>query len=296
MEVGDGLVMESVYIDDFQIHTNTGDIGYWIQAPIDGLDSPEYRTTTYDRPGEHGANLTSLLYGGRLITLRGVIKGASPAQHETRRYDFSTALAISHDTYARPIAKVLKFTTVGGSTYRTNVYMRTAPRFDYDDIMHTRFLINLIATDPVIYTETQSTSGAILRPSGGGFVLPVTFPITSTAAVGGRATLNNAGNVPVYPEYIELTGPLTNPFIANASDDNRYIQLNYTIGSGDVVTIYPADHAIVLNGSSNLLSSRVAGSSWWKLQEGNNSIIFSTGSTSDTGTMELVYRSGRLAV
>lgn len=46
-----------------------------------GLEAPNFRLPTFDRPNSDGAFVPNHLYGGRLITLRGVVYGDDQATY-----------------------------------------------------------------------------------------------------------------------------------------------------------------------------------------------------------------------
>lgn len=293
--------MESMYLDDLQIHSNTEDIGFFLQTPIDGLDSPEYRTSQYDRPGEHGSFLTNQLYGSRSINLVGIIKGPNPQTFEDRRFLFSETCAINRDENGIPIPKRLTFTTLSGYTYFIDVHLAKKPVFNHNEINYSKFLLQLVAPDPLIRGETVASSGYISRPSGGGFILPVVLPIVSDAAVGGVAVMLNNGNEDAYP-IITLTGPLTNPYISNSDAFGKFMQLNYTIAAGDEVVIDMAEKTITLNpdadgtGGSNILSTKTDDSEWWACVPNSNTIRLSTASSGDSGTMLVRFYPGYVGI
>lgn len=288
-------MLSSATLGTLQIHSNTGAVDFWLQDPVEGLESPEYRTTDYDRAGEDGATISSQLYGGRSIMLRGVIKGASPSIYETNRRLFGQACAITRDSEGLPAPIRLTFTTLAGSTYYVDAYLKDRPVFASENIKSCHYLLKLVTADSFVRSNTATVSSTIVRPSGGGFILPVILPITSSAQTGGSGIVNNGGTVDVYPT-LTLVGPLTNPYISNSTTGGPVMQLNYTIASGSSVVIDMKEKTIVLNGSSSLLSTRTDGSTWWALQPGNNTIAFSTGSTSDTGTLQLSFNAGFIGI
>lgn len=257
-----------------------------LQIPISGLDAPSYRTNYFSKPGEDGGKVSSLFYDQRPVSLTGAVYANDPAAFETARQALQTACAINKNAAGDPIPTLITYTTLAGNSYFFYAYI-DKPIMDYTQPNMCNFLITMTVADPFIYGATQVQSGAILTPSGGGFILPVILPIVSTPTSGGTATLTNGGNARSFPT-ITLTGPLTNPFIYNQAI-GKSMQLNTTIPGGSTVVIDMANKTIMLNGNTPLLSTKDSLSEWWAMVPGPNPITFNTSSTSDTGNLMINF-------
>lgn len=273
-------------IGALQVSKTGVDTGYTIQASVDGLDAPDYRESTYDKPGEDGAVLSSLFYSSRVLSFPGQITRSTAIAYETLRQALVAACAIARDSSNRPTPTVLTITTPGGSTYVCNAYPRK-PVLPVENNSTGSFLLNFIVPDGLLYSSSAVLSGSITRPIGGGFTVPFTTPFTLAASSGGSVTLNNPGNTPSYP-VITLTGPLTSPFLANSAT-GTFMQLNYTIAAGNTVVIDMANKTVMLNGNSSILGVKTSDSDWWPIKPGSNTISLSTSSSSDTGNAQLQY-------
>lgn len=277
--------MLSFSIGSLQV-LGTGVTGYIVQRPIKGLDAPTYRQTSYDKPGEHGSVVTSLLYGGRVITLQGVIEGADAATYEANRRALQAACGIQTDSSGNPLPITLSWTTLGGSSYFAYGYPGQLLS-DYEYATQSQFQISFTVADGAVYGAAQVQSGLITPPTGGGFSLPVSLPITAAATTGGSVTLNNPGNRTAYP-ILTLTGPLTNPLVNNSAS-GTYLLLNYTVPAGSVVTVDMTNKTIMLNGTQSILSTKTSDSSWWGIPPGSTSISVTTASSSDTGSAQVSF-------
>lgn len=269
-----------------------GSSAFALHEPVEGLEAPVFRLSEYDKPGEDGGVLAAAYYGPRAITLNGLVRGDSAAAYEASRRELQTACAISKDATGFPQLAVLSFTTSGGSSYFINVQVRKAI-IPIGRGMSAKFQIQLVAPDPRLYIASQQSTGLISAPSGGGFTVPFVLPVTFAPSSGGSGTANNTGNILTYP-VLTLRGQLTNPYIQNATT-GKFLQLNRVVAGGETVVIDMADKTILL-GTTSLLISKATGSDWWGLQAGNNSIALSTGSSGDTGTVELTWYSAVLGV
>jgi hypothetical protein len=214
------------------------------------------------------------------------MSAATAAAYEQLRRNLGAACAVQRDSDGQPVPVVVNFTTRGGSEYFFNAYARK-PVFDYEHATTGDFLLSFVVPDGLIYGADLVSSGAITRPSGGGFHLPTVVPISSSATTGGSVILTNPGTADAFP-IITLTGPLTDPYIS-LSATGEFMQLNYDILGGDVITIDMANHTILLNGSLSLVSAKVSGSSWWSIPAGTTSISLSTSNTSDTGNAQVSF-------
>ena len=278
-------MLRSVDLDSLRLLDNASSTNrdIYLRPGVEGLDAADYRTNMYEKPGEHGAQVSSQLYGGRPISMSDIVKGATPALYEANRKLISAAMAIKRDSYGNPIAKTLAFTTLNGDSFFVKVFpYKPASIIEY--VSFAEFMLQFTAPDPLIYGATQILSDPITRPTGGGFTLPVTLPITSSASTGGSATVFNAGNEASLP-VLTLTGPLTNPYIYN-EQSGKFTQLNYTLSATDVVVIDMAAKTITLNNTQSLLSAKTAGSTWWSIAPGvSTRISLNTASSSDTGNV-----------
>lgn len=297
MEVGND--MTDFWLDtlgvNLHLHSNVGATDFWLDPGVEGFDSAEFRVSEYDKPGEDGSNVSNQLLGSRLVNLPGYVRGADPAAFEANRRALLTAASITRDNFGFPVAHRCVFTTLSGTSYFFDALVNSKPVFTNVTPVSCKFLLQLTTPDPLIYGNTQVVSSPITRPTGGGFVLPVILPIVSSSQTGGSVVVANPGTATVKP-VITITGPLSNPYISNAAADGKYLQLNATLNSGDVVTVDMAEKTIVLNGSSNYLATRTSDSEWWGIAPGNNTISFSTAGTSDSGTMQVSFYPGYVGV
>lgn len=284
--------MRNLYIGTLLVHDSIAAADLWLQTPIQGLESPAMRVSAYDKPGEDGAVISAMFYGSRNITLSGFIKGATSAIYEANCVAFLAACATKKDTFGYPVATRITFTTLAGTTYYFDAYLKP-PIMDYDKINYRRYLLNMVTADPYIYSS-GAKSTTISRAIGGGAVVPFIVPVTLAPSSGGSGTAVNSGNGTSYP-ILTLTGPLTNPYISNATA-GKVMQLIYTIASGNTVVINMSQKTIMLNGSSSLLSTKTVDSEWWALVANSNSIQFSTSTTADTGYLKIDYNDAYLGI
>ncbi|MBJ8343934.1 phage tail domain-containing protein [Antrihabitans sp. YC2-6] len=267
--------------------------GYLLQTPIEGLDGPNHRTGSYSRPGRHGVTVSSIFYGERLIKLRGKVIGTSAADFEDKRQALINALAVTKDENGYPTPTRLSFTTLAGRSYYVDAYF-DKPIMDLYTPASCEFMVTALVGDSFIYGATTVNSGNISRPSGGGYVVPMVLPYDSAPSSGGTITVTNDGTEESLP-LITLTGLLTNPIITNDTT-GKFIQLEYTLASGDTAVIDMNELLITLNDSASLIGSKTITSDWWGIAPGDNSISITTDSPSDDGFATLSFNAAYLGI
>lgn len=285
--------MRNLYIGDLQIHDSSGPVnGYWLQE-YEGFDSPEYRTSSYDKPGEDGMVVTAQYYSGRNISLAGVIKGDTLLEYEDNKRALLAACGITRSSTGIPVPVTLTFETLSNREYFVTGHFKR-PVFRNEMIGHCKFLLQFITNSPFVFSSSTISSGLIGAPIGGGFTLPTLVPIVSSPSSGGTVNITNPGHAES-PLIIRLDGQLTDPRIISTAT-GKSMELDYTIASGDFVTIDMANKTILLNDTSTLLSTKTDTSDWFSLMPGDNLFTLRTSTLSDTGTFSITSNAAYLGV
>lgn len=283
--------MQNFFIDtlntNLQIHSNTGAVQFWLKTPIQGLDSPDIRFQSYDKPGEDGGQVSSDYYSGRSVTLTGMFLGSSVAQYEANRQLLARALLIRRDVNGKAQPIRCSLTTVGGNSFFFDGYISRKPVFDWDEVKWGKFLIQFYVPKATLSSINIVTSSSLFVASSGGTALPWTLPVTLGVSTGGSMTVTNNGNGTALP-IIKFVGSLTNPQILN-SRSGLSMKLNYMVPIGSYVSVDMAEKLILLNGTSPIASTKAIGSNWWGLDPSNTLIRLFTGSSADSGYVEFDY-------
>lgn len=275
-------MLSTLVVDSLALMNNSP---YMVET-IDGIEHPDIRQSSYNKPGEHGAVVNSELYGTRPITINGDIMATDTTSYMLARRNLAYACRIQRDTYGFPLPTSITFTSLDGSNYFINGYIKSF-KMSSPYPTYTTFQIVFTCSDPAIYAQTLQTSGLITMQTGGGVVFPLIFPITFSGGNPGTGTVANYGNLDTWP-VIYLRGPLTNPRLYSYERQTAF-QLNYTTTNAtDIVIIDMLNKTVMLNGTTNLLQYRSSDSNWFSLKAAtSNTVLLTTGSTSDTGTMEV---------
>jgi len=262
------------------------DSASFVLEAVEGLDMPDYRVGAYENPGEDGGTVASAFYGSRTLTLSGTVAGTDSETYQANRQALAYACRVRKDGSGFPTPMTITFTTLDGDSYFLFGYVKS-PRIETKYLTFGKFLITIIVPDPMIYLNSQLTSGQVTRPTGGGATWPITWPAIWGTGTGGSATIFNSGNADTWP-ILTLRGTHTNPYLYSA-ERGKNLKLNYTTTNvTDVIVIDMANKTIMLNGVTNLLSAKDVDSDWFSLRaNSNNTILFSSSSSSDTGTLEV---------
>lgn len=277
--------MQSIFINDFQIHSNTLNLGYVAQM-MEGMSFPGIRQTKYSRPGEHGAIVSNVLYDGRLISITGMIFAETANQFQQRRRDFESAISLVRDSYSSPIPLTLKMTTIDSLALQIDCHVQEFVMKD-QEMNGQEYLLQLYAPDPAFLSQTEE-SFSITRGTGGGAIYPFIYPQIYGSSVGGEVILTNSGSMETYP-VIYLNGSLTSPIIQNTTL-GRYISLDLTLNSTDQIIIDMMNRTIIKNGSEPVISTKTSDSLFWWLEKGDNTIELFTSNNADTGNAQIKYR------
>lgn len=146
--------------------------------------------------------------------------------------------------------------------------------------------------DPIIFGATlklATTGASNPTQTTGSAAYSFTYPVVYGATLySGSADATNAGDLPVYPVSIQVTGPVNTPKITNQKT-GEYITVNVNLTSGtDVLLLqYGKDKlSVTLNGVS-VVNKVTSDSTYFKIKPGTNTILLS-GTSVSTGAVAIV--------
>lgn len=266
----------NITINSLQLGESTT---FKLMSPVEGLEVAPIRTSQQNYSGRDGGRVNGQFYSSRLITLNGFIRGDTCQDHEEARISLQEALPIREDLD-------LVVESFAGAEYIATVRLLD---FKMPVINNKRsdFKIDLVASDPFLYSSTSS-SVEIPKELGGGFILPVILPIIFDPGTS-PTVVNNNGSVIVYPT-ITIEGTAHNPEITKTETGEK-VEVAVTMTASDVLVIDMKERTITLNGGS-VLSLRSSDSDWFGLDVGVNHLTYSTTNVGDTGTAIVTWRTG----
>ena len=245
---------------------------YYTLKEAEGFGSASVEVVKWDRPGFHGIKTPRAFWRERVMRLIIGVRSSTSADYETRR----RALQAAFDT-PRDGLTWLKFVTQGSLSLQTQVHLNSqiqAP-LKGGEVTIGDFRIELIAEDPVLYSQTQS-------------VPEITFAT-------GSGVVTNGGNAAVYP-VIRVHGSVTNPVITNTTLGKTVSFTGLTVPAGEYIDINMLNETVVNQLGVTKYDFLNSDDFWW-LAEGNNTITIS-GSLGGSGDRKVVvtYRSGYIGI
>ena len=266
--------------------------GIYLQPELEGLTGlPNIRSTSGVNAGADGGWTSAQFFDARLISIKCVIAGQSPATVEQKRRELMSLLALGK---ANPLE--IRFTTESGNAYTINARVTSVTAPLGQILKKQDVLIQLRADDPLIYAyneEGGTVATLLVQQPSGGFEIPFTIPLTINGGEGYTSVVNS-GTEAVYP-VIELTGPLHNPSVVNQTG-NQIIELdNLTMSASDKVVIDTQTRTVTLNDADvyDLLSED---SSFMTILPGENIMALNSDTTSDAGTAKIKFKQGFITI
>jgi hypothetical protein len=287
--------MKNAYLNNLQIHDNVALIGFYLKPNIQGLEMPDIRLPSFERPNIDGAFVPNQLYGGRPITLEGKVIGPDILTYRTRRKSLEDVARIYRPVGAlSPVT--LKFKTMDDLELQVEVFTKKL-KFAEKWLTAADYVLDLYAPNiRILSQELHQTQVNIFE--GGGMGIPM--PIPMDLAVGGsvETTVNNAGGISSLPFFI-IYGTIDDPTISNQTTGDSF-SLNYTLTSAaERIEIDVENRTVLYYATANAAPVNIRqyfSGDWLELAAGNNVIKLVVADTSDTGYMFVKWRDAYIGV
>lgn len=246
------------------------------------------RDATYPRPSYHGNVTRSRWQKAGLVTLEGLVIGATP-----------DATIAEYDALVLPLLDALdtpRLMTWQRGTDGTGVELQAYARL-VDDVAVKddaggrllRYQATFRLDDPRGYTQSLLTSTGGTLATSGGDIFPDTFPDTFDPASGGTAPVNNIGTRPT-PPIIRAYGYATSAQIVLVETGER-IALTGVIAPGDYLEIDVAQRTVKLNGTSSAQGQvDSAATTWFELPRGTSTVQMFAGANDSVTRCDVLYR------
>lgn len=259
---------------------------------IEGLaDAPEVRTSDLVIVGRNGLRAGRQELGGRAVTIGVTIYAFAEAEFFEAVAALRTAFSPIDDVES-PLT--FRFPGIaGGDTARIMARARrmALPLTSTYWQMATEATVELYATDPRIYADTEQSFATTLPiVAGGGHTWPQSWPNSwGGQATSGSVTATNAGNYPAELS-LRIDGPVTNPRVDNSTTGTS-LAFDIDIVAGDFLLVDTDTGDVLLNGTADRRSTIVPGSTWPSLRPGVNELRFGAATTTEA----VLYASWRSA-
>ena len=245
---------------------------YYTLKHAEGFASGGIEVVRWNRPGFHGAKTPRAFWRERIMRLIIGVRASTSATYEQKRRDLQEAF-----DFPRNGLTWLKFTTQGGLALQTRVQLNApiqAPLMA-GEVTIGDFRIELIAEDPVFYSQTEQE-------------VDITF-------AAGSGTLTNSGNAPVFPTA-RIHGNVLNPSILNSGFGYTVSFSGVTIAAGSYYDIDMLEETVEDESGVNRYSYVNSDDFFW-LTKGANAIVLSgTAGGSGLRKVTFTYRDGYLGV
>lgn len=285
--------MAMFLITALSIDTLVFDNTNFVLQEVKGLESPALRLPRYNLPGSPGAAISNALYGERAIAIRGMVivpDNTPPSQRLTtylaNRNTLINALSYKRDVAGNLLPQTMTITLSNGVSVTTQVFQDKPLQMAFSEGQpdFEQFQVAMVAPDPNLYSIVQNSTNIGLAV-GGGTAVPTHMPLSLAPSSGGQAIITNAGANVAYP-IVTLTGPLTNPFIANLTT-NQFMQLNMNILASDPPVIINMAAQTITQNNNDISVFKTLNSTYWGLFRNANIIGFSA--SSGTGTANVSF-------
>lgn len=212
----------------------------WRMAKLEGWDSPDLDEGADDRAGQDGLWDTENFFGGRTLTVEGVLTAPSYELREAADYRLRQAV---------PRNRLVQFTL--NETTPKWVYCRRSGRLMVRPVTETisEYSLSLLAPDPRKYGGGLVQATLTVATATGGLAPPWTPPVLIPAQVGAdTATVTNSGIYDSQP-VITIRGPGSGISIINYATGLR-LAYDLTLGTSDYLVVDTAAGAALLNGTA----------------------------------------------
>ncbi len=235
------------------------------------FDLPPFKGTTSELGDDHGGVMNRHLLGMRYILMDIVLLASSKSAMYTTSRTITSILQPSSTEAA------LVFQRAGIGKQFVNARVRRFSGFRNEHVKErgrSPAAIEFVCPDPRKLAMVQS-SQAIVIASGN----------TSQSGTVEMIGNFNGGAKPI----LEILGPVTNPRITNANDENRGIRLDVVVGVGSTLILDVAKRTATMGGV-DVSSTIRTDNQWWNLMRGNNLITFTrSNSPANTGTLTVKW-------
>ncbi len=163
-------------------------------------------------------------------------------------------------------------------------------------------VVELVASDPVIYEDTLNTSTLTPFTAAAGLSYSVTYPKVYGAGGSGGVVLNNTGVWETWPTLKvngPTTGTLTDPSIENVTTGKK-IELNanggVSVSAGQqlIIETHPVKRSILFATGASRYGKQSDASEFFPLEPGNNELRFRASGSVVGSNLVAEWRSARI--
>jgi hypothetical protein len=134
--------------------------------------------------------------------------------------------------------------------------------------------LTLTAGDPRRYAVTPTIVSTRLAGTSAGRTYPRSYPLTyPQGAASGRVTIVQEGTYKTCPAVITIRGHVVDPEIVHVQSGRR-LRFELVVGADETLVVDLGAGTALLNGSAGRAGALAAGSAWFMLGKGENTLRF----------------------
>lgn len=251
---------------------------------LPGLGSAGPRSSSYDAPSRHGSVTRSRWLKPAIVTIEGLLNGASSAETQAQYDALAIPLLDAVDTGA-----LLTWQRPDGVELQAVARLEADINVDVLSYKAWRYQAHLRLDDPRGYGQDLLTATGGTLASGGGDMFPDIFPDTFDPATTGTAIVNNTGTRPT-PAVFRVYGYATTAQVLLVGTDQR-IALTGAVAPGDYLEVDAKERTVKLNGTSPAQGQvDSANTDWFDLPRGASTIRLLAGANDAITRVDVLYR------
>lgn len=261
--------------------------GNFIVHRVEGLGTPDWRTSDVERPQDHGSFYGSDYLDVRMVGVFLTIRGDTPAETAANLDVFKREWFVDSRTNSQA-TKELRF-KLPGHEERVLIGRPRQVEVDTSRLLGHRVSVaaQFVAADPRQYSAEEHTVHFSLATDVAGRGFPKSFPYGwGGSGSSGVEQINNAGNFTT-PLVVRFHGPVLNPFIENQTTGER-LTLNIAINEGDYIEVDFSARTVMLNSFASRYYAKSG--TFWELQPGVNHVRFGASAASEAASASLTWR------
>lgn len=154
-----------------------------------------------------------------------------------------------------------------------------------------RGLVELEATDPLVYDNDLTTYSVGLVQATGGRTYDRVYPLVYSggSGSGGLVTVVHSGDMDVHP-IIRIYGPADTPIVRHVGQ-GKFLKFNVVVPDDAYLEVDMFSHSVLLNGTANYRGYLDPLSEWFVMEPGSNDILFSANVYDASAALEIDFRS-----
>lgn len=275
-------------LDGWQGNVRDDDGTEWVVESEEGWSStPGLRLSLEELPDQDGSYDGPSYRGPRTITLGGHAYAASRAAM-LRAKDQLAGLCDDQGIDAlQPLV-----VTEAHLTRQAMVRLAADTKISDEGARLFAWSLALIAPDPLRYDAAERTDATGLPLDYPGRVYPRSHPWSypaHPANTAGELVLDNAGTATTWP-VLTVTGPVSGPRLIHAATGQE-LALDIDLAITDTLELDTASRSVVLNGTASRRYTLRAGSEWWGLTKGVNTVLYRADAYAANSRLQVRWRS-----